>query len=166
MDARLWLDPDLLLENQNTARIFEHKPTRQMQRLAAQLAILQLEQKTIDDAAALYSEQFKETGITVETMESRVNLQAILAESCFAAKAGILVKRTFEKAIDNIARTTLDLHMDADTIEWMGKVLTLEGPDNAAWKRLHGARFPRELTEAGWRHSFAVLSNHVNGFLD
>ena len=136
-----------------------------MQRLAAQMT-LQLEQKTIDDAAELYAKQFMETGITVETMESRVNLQAILAESCFAAKAGNLVKRTFEKAIENIASKTLGLHMDADTIEWMGKVLTLEGPDNDAWKRLHGERFPRELTEVGWRHSFAVLSNHVEGFID
>ena len=130
------------------------------------MAILQLEQKTIDDAAALYAEQFKETGITVETMESRVNLQAILSESCFAAKAGILVKRTFEKAIENIARNTLGLHIDADTIEWMGKVLTLKGHDNEAWKRLHGERFPLDLTEVGWRHSFAVLSNHVEGFID
>jgi hypothetical protein len=90
-------------------------------------------------------------------MDSRVNLQAILAESCFAAKAGILVKRTFEKAIENIA-STLGLPMS--------KVLTLKGPDNDAWKRLHGERFPRDLTEAGWRHSFAILSKHVNGFLD
>jgi hypothetical protein len=135
-----------------------------MQRLA-QLAILELEEKTITDAAALYEEQFRETGITVETMDSRVNLQAILAESCFAAKAGILVKRTFEKAIDNIA-SPLGLPMDADTIAWISKVLTLKGPDNDAWKRLHGAVFPSDLTEAGWRHSFEVLSKHVNGFLD
>jgi hypothetical protein len=137
-----------------------------MLRFAAQLAILKLEQTTIDDGAALYVKQFKEDGITKESLESRIDLQNILAQSSFATNASDLVKRLFEKAISSMATEKVGRPIGADIVEWMCKVLTLKGHDNEAWKRLHGEVFPSELTEAGWRDAFETLIKHVEGFLD
>jgi hypothetical protein len=66
------------------------------------------------------------------------------------------------KAIGYMASIALARPIEVVTAEYMFEVL---GHDND-FKRVHGERFPRELTDDGWRSSFTALSDYIEGWID
>ena len=116
-------------------------------------------QSLIEDSAAGIIGKWKDFGIECLNKNS-------LQERSLSEKEVIIVKETYTKAIAMMASIALERPIKAGTAENMYKVLIQEGHDKDAFTRVHGDRFPREFTNAGWRSSFKALSDYVEGFID
>ncbi len=82
------------------------------------------------------------------------------------AQVSNIEKFMYATAIGFLAEIALERDIGFVTAGYMYNVLIQEGLESDAWKRLHGERFPRDLTEAGWRSSFTALSDYIEGWID
>jgi hypothetical protein len=116
-------------------------------------------QSHLADSAAACIGNWKEFGIECLNKNS-------LRERTLSTKEAIVIKEIYTKAIGMMASIVLKRPINAVAADNMYKVLIQEGQESDTWKRMHGERFPRDLTDAGWRSSFTALSDYIEGWID